>query len=114
MHPRGLRDYHGSDDRAYEGLEDVGAHPSDVPNVVTHVVGDDAGVARVVLGDSRLDLADEVSADVSSLGVDATAHAGEQRYRGCAHAEAGDVLYLWAGSKPHGHQRDAKQPEATD
>jgi phosphoserine phosphatase len=38
-------------------------------------------VARVVLGDAGLDLADEVGADVGRLGVDAATDAGEQRDR---------------------------------
>jgi hypothetical protein len=46
------------------------------------VVGDRRGVARVVLGDALLDLADEVGADVGGLGEDAAADThehGEQR-----------------------------------
>ena len=57
------------DDRADERLEEVGAHAGDVADVVAHVVGDDRRVVRVVLVDARLDLADEVGADVGRLGV---------------------------------------------
>ena len=63
------------DDRADVRLEEVGAHAGDVADVVTDVVGDGGRVARVVLGDARLDLADEVGADVGGLGVDAAADA---------------------------------------
>jgi hypothetical protein len=64
--------------------------PGDVTDVVADVVGDGGRVARVVLGDAGLDLADEVGADVGGLGVDAAADAGEQRDRGGAEAEGGD------------------------
>ena len=72
------------------GLEEVGAHAGDVAHVVAHVVGDGGGVAGVVLGDAGLDLAHQVGAHVGGLGVDAAAHAGEQRDGGGAHGEAGD------------------------
>ena len=38
-----------------------------------------AGIARIVFGDSGLDLADEVGADVRGLGEDAAAETGEDR-----------------------------------
>ena len=60
-------------------LEQVGRHAGAVADVVAHVVGDDRGVARVVLRDAGLELADQVGADVGCLGVDATAEAGEHR-----------------------------------
>ena len=70
------------------GLEEVGRHAGAVADVVTDVVGDRRGVARVVLGDAGLDLADEVGADVGGLGEDATADAHEHREEGGAEAEA--------------------------
>ena len=94
-------DGHGGDDGADVGLEDVGAHAGDVTHVVAHVVGDDAGVAGVVLGDAGLDLAHQVGADVGGLGVDAAAHAREQRDGAGAHGEAVDV---------HGGVRAAAEP----
>ena len=76
----------GSDDRPGVRLEQVGAHASDVADVVADVVGDGGRVARIILGDAGFDLADEVSADVGSLGEDAAANAGEQRDRRCTEA----------------------------
>ena len=70
---RQRRDY-----RADIALEQVRAHAGDVAHVVAHVVGDDGGVAGVVLGDAGLDLAHQVGADVGGLGIDAAAHAREQ------------------------------------
>src|SRR3546814_3407497 len=48
-------------------------------DIVPDVVGDDGGVARIVLGDSRLDLADQIRADISRLGEDAAAKPREDR-----------------------------------
>ena len=76
------------DDRADIGLEKVGAHAGHVADIVTDVIGDDGGVARVILGNTDLDLADEVSADVGSLGIDAAADAREKGDRRGAEREA--------------------------
>ena len=76
------------------GLEEVGGHAGTVADVVAHVVCDDGRVARVVLGDAGLDLADEVGADVGGLGEDAAAETGEDRDERATEAEAderGDV-----------------------
>mmetsp|Transcript_23122 Transcript_23122/g.71494 ORF Transcript_23122/g.71494 Transcript_23122/m.71494 type:complete len:698 (+) Transcript_23122:341-2434(+) len=75
-----------------EGAEQIGAHASNVADVVPHVVGDGGGVARVVLGDVLLDLAHEVGANVGSLGVDAAAHAAKERDGGATQAVTGDGL----------------------
>jgi hypothetical protein len=80
------------DERGDEGdlvaLEEVGGHAGAVADVVADVVGDRGGVARVVLGDALLDLADEVGADVGGLGEDAAADPHEQREQRAAEAEA--------------------------
>ena len=61
--------------------------PGAVADVVADVVGDGGGVARVVLGDALLDLADQVGADVGRLGEDAAADPHEHREQGGAEAE---------------------------
>ena len=58
------QDHRDGGDRV--GLEQVGRHAGAVADVVADVVGDRGRVARVVLGDARLDLADEVGADVGA------------------------------------------------
>ena len=70
------------------GLEEVGGHAGAVADVVADVVGDHGRVAGVVLGDPRLDLADQVGADVGGLGEDAAAEPGEDRDQRAAEAEA--------------------------
>ncbi len=76
------------DDGDLVGLEDVGGHAGAVADVVADQVGDDRRVARVVLGDVLLDLADQVGADVGGLGVDAAADPHEQGEQRAAEAEA--------------------------
>jgi hypothetical protein len=83
---------HRGEDRADVGLEEVGAHAGHVADVVTDVVRDGGRVAGVVLGDARLDLADQVGADVRRLGVDAAADAREQRDRAEAPNEKPSTL----------------------
>ena len=85
---RGLAQDQGGDQRDGVGLEQVGGHAGAVTHVVTDVVGDGGGVARVVLGDAGLDLADEVGADVGGLGEDAAADTHEHGEQGAAEAEA--------------------------
>ena len=76
------------DDSADVAFKEVSAHAGDVADVIADVIGDDGGVARVVLGDAGLDLADEVGTDVGCLGIDAAADAREERDGGSAEGEA--------------------------
>ena len=85
-------------------FEEVRAAAGAVADVVADEVGDDRGVARVVLGDARLDLADEVGADVGGLRVDAAAELGEQRDEGGAEAEADDEERRLSDGRPE-HDR---------
>ena len=102
---------HRRDDRDLVGLEDVRRHSGAVADVVADVVRDGRRVAGIVLGDALLDLADEVGADVGGLGVDAAAHAHEEREEGAAEAEAEEGL---VGRLAEGHedQRAAEEAEA--
>ena len=81
---------HRADVLGRGGLEQVGAAAGAVADVVADEVRDDARVARVVLGDALLDLADEVRADVGGLRVDPAAELGEQGDERGAEAEADD------------------------
>ena len=103
------------DDRGDEGdlvaLEQVGGHAGAVADVVAHVVGDGGRVAGVVLGDARLDLADEVGADVGGLGEDAAADAEEQGEQRATEAEA-DEDGRAGVLEEHDDDRGAEQAEA--
>merc|ERR1711871_1342611 len=72
-------------------FEEVGTHASYITNVVTHIVCDGSRVVVGVLGEILLDLADQVSTDIGSLGVDATSDTSEQGDRGCTEGERRQV-----------------------
>ena len=80
-------EHHGGDHGHGVGLEQVGGHAGAVADVVADVVGDRRRVARIVLGNAGLDLADEIAADVGALGEDAAAETGEDRDQRGAEAE---------------------------
>jgi len=79
---------HGRDQRDRVGLEQIRRHAGAVADVVADVIRDHRGIARIVLGDARLDLADEIGADVSALGEDTAAQAREDGDQGAAEGEA--------------------------
>ena len=91
------------DDRGDEGdlvaLEQVGGHAGAVTDVVADVVGDRRRVARVVLGDAGLDLADEVGADVGRLGEDAAADAQEQGEQRATEPEPDEDRRRWCSGR---------------
>jgi hypothetical protein len=69
------------------GFEQIGCHAGAVADIVADIVGDDRRVARIVLRDPRLDLADEVGPDIGALGKDAAAEPGEDRDQRGAEAQ---------------------------
>ena len=79
--------HHGRDDGHHIGLEQVGRHAGAVADVVADIVGDNRRVAGIVLGNAGLNLADEVGADVRTLGEDAAAETREDRDQRGAEAE---------------------------
>ena len=101
----------GSHHRSDVGLEDVGAHPRHVPDVVAHVVGNHSRVAGIVLRDAGLHFSDQVRADVSRLGVDAAPHAREQGDRAGAHRKAIDVDRLLDPGKHLSENTDSEQSQ---
>ncbi len=60
-------------------FEEICATTGAVAHIVADQVGYDRGIARIILGDSCLDLTDEVRASVSSFGAYAPAQLGEKR-----------------------------------
>ena len=87
-----VREQHDRDRGDRVRLEQVGGHAGAVADVVADVVGDHGRVARVVLGDARLDLPDQVGADVGCLGEDAAAETREDRDQRAAEGEADEIV----------------------
>ena len=102
---------HCGDDGADIALKEVCAHTGNVADVVADVIGDNSGVAGVVLGDAGLDLTDEVSADVGSLGVDTAADTRKQRDGGSTEGEAEQNVEL---TDDNIQDRCAQKAEAHD
>ena len=107
----------GGDDGAYIALVQVSAHTGHVAHVVAHVIGDDGGVAGVVLGDTGFHLAHQVGAHVGGLGKDTAAHTGEQGHGAGAHTEgqhgAGDIggIQLEHEAQQHEPHADVQQAQ---
>ena len=89
------------------GLEQVGRHAGAVADIVADVVGDGRGIARIVLRNPGLDLADEVAADIGAFGEDAAAETGEDRDQRGAEAERDERVDDHRGST--GQAGDARQ-----
>ena len=70
---------HGGDQGDGVGFEEVGRHAGAVAHIVADIVGDDRGIARIILRDACLDLADEVCTHVRPLGEYSAAQAREDR-----------------------------------
>jgi hypothetical protein len=70
---------HGADVLGGGALEQVGAAAGAVADIVADEIRDHGRVARIVFRNARFDLADQIRADVSRLGVDATPQLREQR-----------------------------------
>mmetsp|Transcript_6760 Transcript_6760/g.7555 ORF Transcript_6760/g.7555 Transcript_6760/m.7555 type:complete len:262 (+) Transcript_6760:1992-2777(+) len=68
-------------DRPGEGFEQVSTHTRNITHIVSDVVGNCCGIVRGILVEFILDLAHQVSANVSRLGVDATTNPSEQGNR---------------------------------
>ena len=115
-------EHHRGDDRHRVGLEQVGRHSGAVADVVADVVRDGRRIARIILGNAGLDLADEVGADVGALGEDAAAETGEDRDQRSAERERDERVDDGAAFRRElqraGEQRvvdrDAEQRETGD
>ena len=98
------RENHGGDRGHRVGLEQVGGHAGAVADVVADVVGDGRRIARIVLRDAGLDLADQIAADVGALGEDAAAETGEDRDQRGAEAERDQRIDHGAGIRRKSHR----------
>ena len=92
------------------GLEQVGRHARAVADVVADVVRDHGRIARIVLGDVGLDLADQVGADVGALGEDAAAQAREDGDQRAAEGESDQRVGLLVALRVH-HGDDRRERE---
>ncbi len=113
---------HRRDESHGKGFEEVRRHAGAVPHVVADIVGDHRGIARVILGNARFHLADQVRADIGALGEDAAAKPREDRDERPAetetHQRLDDIAGRRTGRRRTRHDRvvtrDAEQAQADD
>ena len=74
-------------DRTAIALIEVSSHASHVTYVVAHVVGDGGRIARVILGNILLNLADEVGTHIGGFRIDAAAHTCKKSLGRSPHSE---------------------------
>ncbi len=84
--------HHRRNNRHGVGFEQVRRHTRAVADIVADVIGNRGRVARIVLGDAGFDLADEVAANVRTLGEDAAAETGEDGDQRGAEAERNERI----------------------
>ena len=99
------RNDHTGDDIVRERLEQVCASAGTVADVVAHQIGDDSRVARVVLGNIRLDLADEICSDVGCLGIDASTDLGKEGCKAGAESKADEGVWILEQQVEHRQRR---------
>ena len=73
VHPDLLTQHHRRQNRRDIRTKKIGSHTGDVADVVADVIRDRRRVANVVLGNSRLDLADQIGTDVGRLCINTAA-----------------------------------------
>lgn len=69
----------GRQNRTAIAFVKVGSHTGHVAYVVAHVIGYRRRVARIVLGNAGLDLADQIGSDVGRFRIDTSADPREER-----------------------------------
>ena len=60
------------------GFKEIGSTTGTVTYVISHQVGYNRGIARIILWDSRFDLTDKVRANIGRLGINSSAQLGKQ------------------------------------
>merc|ERR1711966_542454 len=67
-------EHEGSTGRFCKGSKEIRSHASYITYIVSHVVSNSCGVARIVLRDAMDNLSHEISTNISSLGINASAN----------------------------------------
>ena len=104
------------------GFKQISGHAGAIADIVADIVGDGRGIARIVLGNPGFDLADEIGANIGTLGENAAAKTSEDRDERGAEAQRDERVDRLAAlrcmtERPSENikiYRDAKQSEASD
>ena len=79
-----MTDQHGGNSGNRIGLKKVGGHTGAVTHIVSNIVGNRCRISGVVLGDTRLDLSDQVCTNIGALCEDSAAQPCENRNQAAA------------------------------
>ena len=83
---------HGADVFGGGGFEEVGTAAGAVTDVITDQVGNNSGIAGIIFGNTGFNLTHQVSAHISSLGINTAAELSEEGYEAGAETEAEDQV----------------------
>ncbi len=83
---------HGADVFSGGRLENVCSAAGAIAHVVAHQVSNHGWIARIVFGNACFDLAHEVGAHVSGLGIDSSAELGEEGDQGRSEAKTHQLI----------------------
>jgi hypothetical protein len=75
--------HHGCNQSHRVGFKQVCRHAGTVANIVTDIVRDGCGVARIIFWDACFNLTNHIAANVCTLGEDTAAETRKDRDQGC-------------------------------
>ena len=108
--------------RHHIGFEQIRRHAGAIADVIAHVIGDNRGIARVILGNAGFHLAHQVRAHIGAFGENSPAQPRKDRNQRPAEGKGNQRIDHGAagGLKTHGAgqeaeiKRHAEKAEACD
>mmetsp|Transcript_21501 Transcript_21501/g.53111 ORF Transcript_21501/g.53111 Transcript_21501/m.53111 type:complete len:340 (-) Transcript_21501:366-1385(-) len=115
----------GSNNGTHKGFKEIGSHSSNITNVVTNIVSNDCRIAWIVFGNVHFDLANQVSSNIGSLGVNSSSHTSKESNRRGSKSKGGKGIrrihqnirlgcIIVSQSHKVVHERDTQQTETDD
>jgi hypothetical protein len=90
---------HCRDNLSRNGLEKISTLSGAISYVISDQVSDDCWISWIILRDTNLNFADEISSNISCFGVDTSSKLSEHRNEGSAEAKSyhksWDLLNRW-------------------
>src|SRR2546421_11273640 len=72
---------HGADIFSGCRLKEIGSSAGAIADIIADEIGNNCGVARIVLRNSGFDLSDEIGSDIGSFRINSAAKLCKQRYK---------------------------------
>src|SRR2546421_10438537 len=94
---------HGADIFSGCRLKEIGSSAGAIADIIADEIGNDCGVARIVLRNSGFDLSDEIGSDIGGFRINSAAKLCKQRYKTRAESvadnEQRDLRYVIGNAK---------------